>query len=115
MIRGDLERTGDEGLVAAFLRKEPAAAEALYDRSASRIYGLGLALLRNATDAEDLVEGTFLTMWRTGALFDPSRASLDTWILLIARGLAIDILHGRTLETEKLRSALEPASPRGTG
>ncbi len=88
--------------MAAFLRKEPAAAEVLYDRYASRIYGLGLVLLRNATDAEDLVQDTFLKVWRTGAVFDPSRASLDVWILLIARGLAIDLLRRRTLETKKL-------------
>jgi RNA polymerase sigma-70 factor (ECF subfamily) len=88
--------------VAAFLRKEPAAAEALYDRYASRIYGLGLALLRDPTDAEDLVQDTFLKVWRTGAVFDPSRAPLDFWILLIARGLAIDLLRRRTLETKKL-------------
>jgi RNA polymerase sigma-70 factor (ECF subfamily) len=88
--------------VAAFLNKEAAAAQALYDRYASRIYGLGLVLLHNATDAEDLVQDTFLKVWRTGAVFDPRRAKLDVWILLIARGLAIDLLRRRTLEAKKL-------------
>ena len=39
-------------------------------------------------------------------MFDPSRASLDTWILLIARGLAIDLLRRRALETKKQRSTV---------
>jgi RNA polymerase sigma-70 factor (ECF subfamily) len=97
-------RTGDESVVAAFLEKEPEAAEALYDRFASRIYGLGLVLLRNPTDAEDLVQETFLKVWRTSAAFDPRRGSLDVWILLTARGLAIDLLRRRTLEAKKLSS-----------
>lgn len=97
---------GDATLIAAFLQKEPEAAGQLYDRIASRIYGLGLSLLRNKTDAEDLVQDTFLKVWRTGARFDPERASLDTWMLLVARGLAIDLLRRRSLEARKL--ALEP-------
>ena len=58
--------SGDAALMAAFLRKEPDAARQLYDRFASRIYGLGLFLLRNKTDAEDLVQDTFLKIWRGG-------------------------------------------------
>jgi RNA polymerase sigma-70 factor, ECF subfamily len=95
----------DHELMAAFLRKEPAAADALYGRYASRIYGLGLVLLKNRTDAEDLVQDTLLKVWRRGSTYDPRRGSLDVWILLIARSLAIDLLRRRTLETRILASA----------
>jgi RNA polymerase sigma-70 factor, ECF subfamily len=94
----------DAVLMAAFVRKEPDAARQLYDRLASRIYGLGLFLLRNATDAEDLVQDTFLKIWRTGSAFDPQRGSLDAWILLSARSLAIDLLRRRSVEARKLSS-----------
>jgi RNA polymerase sigma-70 factor (ECF subfamily) len=90
--------------MVALLRKEPAAAEELYAWYASRIYGLGLVLLRNKTDAEDLVQDTFLKVWRTGSRFDSRRGSLDVWILLIARSLAIDLLRRRALETRNLSS-----------
>jgi RNA polymerase sigma-70 factor (ECF subfamily) len=95
---------GDQTLIAAFLRKEPEAAGQLYDRFSSRIFGLGLSLLRNRTDAEDLVQDTFLKVWRTGSAFDPVRGSLDTWMLLVARSLAIDLLRRRSLEARKLSS-----------
>jgi RNA polymerase sigma-70 factor, ECF subfamily len=94
----------DASFMAALLRKEPAAADALYARYASRIYGLGLVLLRNKADAEDLVQDTFLKVWRTGSPFDPRRGSLDGWMLLTARSLAIDLLRRRSLETRKLAS-----------
>jgi RNA polymerase sigma-70 factor (ECF subfamily) len=92
----------DASFMTALLRREPAAAEALYARFASRIYGLGLVLLKNKADAEDLVQDTFLKVWRTGSAFDPQRGSLEVWILLNARSLAINLLRRRTLETEKL-------------
>jgi RNA polymerase sigma-70 factor (ECF subfamily) len=95
---------GEAALMTAFARKEPDAARQLYDRYASRIYGLGLFLLRNNTDAEDLVQDTFLKIWRTGSAFDPVRGSLDAWILLSARSLAIDLLRHRSVEVRKLSS-----------
>jgi RNA polymerase sigma-70 factor (ECF subfamily) len=94
----------DPALMAAFVRQEDDAARQLYDRFASRIYGLGLVLLRSKSDAEDLVQDTFLKVWRTGSAFDPVRGSLDVWILLNARGIAIDLLRRRTLEGRKLSS-----------
>ena len=97
-------RAADADLMAAFLCKEDDAARRLYDRFASRIYGLGLVLLRSKTDAEDLVQDTFLKVWRTGSAFDPHRGSLDTWILLNARSLAIELLRRRSLEGHKLSS-----------
>jgi RNA polymerase sigma-70 factor, ECF subfamily len=102
--QGGASRRGDAQLMAAFLRKEPDAARRLYDRFASRIYGLGMFLLRNRADAQDLVQDTFVKLWRTGSSFDPLRGSLDTWILLNARGLAIDLLRRRRAESRRLSS-----------
>jgi RNA polymerase sigma-70 factor (ECF subfamily) len=99
----------DASLMAALLRKERAAADELYARFASRIYGLGLVLLRNKTDAEDLVQDTFLKVWRIGSRFDPHRGSLDVWIPMIARTLAIDLIRRRSLETRKLSSQPVPS------
>jgi RNA polymerase sigma-70 factor (ECF subfamily) len=107
--KGTTPGPSDATLMAAFLRKEPDAARHLYDRFASRIYGLGMFLLRNKADAEDLVQDTFLKIWRGGAAFDPVRGSLDTWILLNARSLAIDLLRRRSVEARKL-SSQAPAS-----
>jgi RNA polymerase sigma-70 factor (ECF subfamily) len=97
-------READAKLMAAVLRKEPAAADAFYVRYASRIYGLGLVLLKDRADAEDLVQDTFLKIWRRGSAFDPRRGSLDVWILVTARSLAIDLLRRRTLEMRRLSS-----------
>jgi RNA polymerase sigma-70 factor (ECF subfamily) len=97
-------REAGAGLIAGLLRNEPRAATAFFDRYASRIYGLGLVLLGNRTDAEDLVQDTFVKVWRIGSSYDPGRGSLDTWVLLIARSLAMNLLRRRTLEARSLSS-----------
>src|SRR5919201_324840 len=75
-----------------------------YDRFASRIYGLGVVMLGNHQAAQDLVQDTFVKLWRTADRFDPQRGRLETWVLLTARSLAIDSLRRRVLESRSLQS-----------
>ena len=96
-------RAGQE-LIRAFARKDPGAAEELYARFAPRIFGLGMVMLGNAAQAEDLVQDTFVKVWRNASSYDPARGSVDTWVLLIARSLAIDVLRRRVLEGRVLAS-----------
>src|SRR5438552_4128528 len=94
----------EAALMRSFASGEPAAAERLYDAYASRIYGLGLVMLGNEAGAEDLVQDTFVKVWRNATKYDPARGSLDTWILLMARNLAIDALRRRVLEARSLEA-----------
>jgi RNA polymerase sigma-70 factor (ECF subfamily) len=95
-------------LIRAFVGRDVRAAEELYDRFAPRVFGLGMVMLGNPGQAEDLVQDTFVKMWRNAGKFDPSRGSLDTWVLLIARSHALDLLRRRVLEAKILASQLEP-------
>ncbi len=99
--------------MGAFGRRDPGAAEALYDRYASRIYGLGIVMLGGDSAAQDLVQDTFVKLWRSAERYDPSRGKLDTWVLLVARSLAIDSLRRRVLDARVLESSrpVSEASP----
>jgi RNA polymerase sigma-70 factor, ECF subfamily len=92
----------DVELVRAFARRDGAASAELYKRFAPRIYGLGIVMLGNPAQAEDLVQDTFVKVWRKSDSYEAARGSLDTWVLLIARSLAIDLLRRRVLETRIL-------------
>ncbi len=95
----------DAALMRAFAERDPAAAEVLYARFASRIYGLGIVMLGNDAAAQDLVQDTFVKLWRSADRFDAARGKLDTWVLLVARSLAIDGLRRRVLEARTLEAA----------
>jgi RNA polymerase sigma-70 factor (ECF subfamily) len=98
----------DAVLMAAFAAHDERAAAVLYDRFASRIYGLGIVMLGNDQAAQDLVQDTFVKVWRSATRFDPSRGRLETWVLLVGRSLAIDALRRRVLEQRSLRAVGEP-------
>jgi RNA polymerase sigma-70 factor, ECF subfamily len=79
------------GRVAAGDHGVPLAA--LYDRYASSLYGLGLRLLGESGMAEDLVQETFVRLWRSAQRFDPERGSVRTFTFSIARRAAVDLLR----------------------
>src|SRR2546422_7990109 len=100
-------RTGSD-LMRDFLRKDPRAAQQMYERFAPRVFGLGLVMLGNPSQAEDLVQDTFVKVWRSASTYDSARGSLDTWVLLIARSLAVDLIRRRVLETRTLATQEDP-------
>jgi RNA polymerase sigma-70 factor, ECF subfamily len=63
----------------------------LYDRYERRLYGLGLHLLREGGLAEELVQETWLRVWRSAPRFDPERGSVRTFVFTIARRVAVDL------------------------
>jgi RNA polymerase sigma-70 factor (ECF subfamily) len=75
--------------VAAGERHAPL--EELYRRYERRLYGLGLKLLGDKSLAEELVQETFVRLWRSAPQFDPARGSVATFVFTIARRLAIDL------------------------
>jgi RNA polymerase sigma-70 factor (ECF subfamily) len=102
------DASSDQALMAAFVERDEGAAGVLYDRFSSRVFGLGIVMLGNDQSAQDLVQDTFVKLWRTAARFDPERGRLETWILLTARSLAIDLLRRRVLESRSLQELGPP-------
>jgi RNA polymerase sigma-70 factor (ECF subfamily) len=98
------ESSSDLALMADFAARRERAAGVLYDQFASRIYGLGVVMLGNDQAAQDLVQDTFVKLWRSADHYDPQRGRLETWVLLTARSLAIDALRRRVVESRSLQS-----------
>lgn len=76
-------------LVAAGDTGEPL--RRLYDRYGRRLYGMGIQLLRDPGLAEELVQETWLRVWRSAARFDPARGAVSTFVFTIARRVAVDL------------------------
>jgi RNA polymerase sigma-70 factor, ECF subfamily len=67
----------------------------LYDRHAARIMGLAIRIVRNSSDAEDIVQEVFSQAWRTAPNYQPARGTVAGWLLMMARTRAIDRLRSR--------------------
>ena len=71
---------------------EEAMAE-LYDRFGALVFKVSRQLLPNRAEAEDAVQEVFVRLWRTADRYDPRRAKLVTWVMLITRRHLIDRLR----------------------
>ena len=77
-------------------------AEALrsaYDAHAGRVFALALRIVRSREEAEDIVQDTFLELWRRARDFDPRRGELSAFITSIARSRCIDRVRRARVRT----------------
>lgn len=74
-------------------RGERDALAALYGRYAGRLMRIGLALLGERREAEDLLHDVFVEVWERAGDYDPRRGSVKTWLYVRARSRAIDRLR----------------------
>jgi RNA polymerase sigma-70 factor (ECF subfamily) len=72
---------------------EPGAVDAMYDRFASLVFRLAYQAMPTRSDAEDAVQEIFVRLWRTADRYDPKRAALVTWVMLISRRHLVDRLR----------------------
>ena len=67
----------------------------LFDRYSPMLYSVALRILREPSQAEDVVQEILLGIWRKPAMFEQGRGSLGSWLLVVARNRAIDSLRRR--------------------
>jgi RNA polymerase sigma-70 factor (ECF subfamily) len=74
---------------------ERAALRALYDATSAKLFGVCLRILSDREEAQDVLQDVYVTVWRRADRFDAARASVSTWLSVIARNRAIDRLRAR--------------------
>ena len=62
----------------------------IYKYLGKKIYTLALSILGNETAAEDVMQETFLRIMNSADTYVPERGGAKTWILSVARNIAID-------------------------
>jgi RNA polymerase sigma-70 factor (ECF subfamily) len=63
----------------------------LYRRYGKRLYRFGVQQLGNEGLAEEMVQETFVRLWRAAGRFDAEKSSVGTYLYVIARSVAADI------------------------
>ncbi len=66
------------------------AFEVIFDRHAGAAFSLAYRMCGRRATAEDVVQETFLSLWRSGARYDRARGSVRSWVLSVVRNRAID-------------------------
>jgi len=75
--------------------KPHASLLALYSQHADSARALAARLLFDRSEAEDVVQDVFLTLWRQPDCFDPARGTGRAWLLTVVRNRSMDHLRRR--------------------
>ena len=88
----------DEALLAGYATGDPGTAAAFVRRFQGRVYGLALTIVRQPAIAEEVAQETFARVFRHAGNYDARKGRVSTWLLSIARNLAIDVTRMRRLD-----------------
>jgi RNA polymerase sigma-70 factor (ECF subfamily) len=92
-----LRELADEELMQLLYRGNAGAFEVIYDRHVDAAFSLAMRMCRQRSLAEDVVQESFLSLWRSGARYDRNRGSVRTWSLGIVHNRAIDALRRKAV------------------
>jgi RNA polymerase sigma-70 factor (ECF subfamily) len=81
------------GLLADVASGSRSAFEALYRATSGKVFGICVRLIADRSEAEDVLQEVYTSVWHRAAQFDAARASALTWLGSIARHKAIDRLR----------------------
>ena len=91
----------------ALRRHEKIAVEALYDMYSSSLYGVISRIIVDTAVAEDVLQETFVKIWHSFASYSTEKGRLFTWMVNIARNLAIDKLRSKDFKNQNKNQELE--------
>lgn len=86
----ELLREGDEKAISL-----------LYEHYGDTLYGVALKVVKDEELAQDVVQESFVKIWKKADTYDPAKAKLFTWLFRITRNAAIDKLRSLSTKTDR--------------
>jgi RNA polymerase sigma-70 factor (ECF subfamily) len=85
----------DASLLQRIAARDAAAVGDLYDRYSRLLFGLIMRILRNRSDAEEVLQEVFVRVWTHAEQYDATLGAPGPWLVRVARNRAIDRLRAR--------------------
>jgi RNA polymerase sigma-70 factor, ECF subfamily len=105
----DAEVSADIALIERIVAREADAVGELYDRHNRLLFALILRILRDRSEAEEVLQEVFVLVWTRAETYNVALGSPVAWLVRIARNRAIDRLRANTVRLRAVESA--PAAP----
>ena len=97
----------EDELVNALKNQETVAIKALYDMYSAALLGVITRIVLHTEVAEDLLQETFVKIWNSAKTYDSTKGRLFTWMMNVARNLAIDKLRSKDFKNANKNQGLE--------
>jgi RNA polymerase sigma factor (sigma-70 family) len=97
----------EEELVLALSKREKIGIEALYDMYSASLFGVISRIVIDEPVAEDVLQETFVKIWNSFSSYSIEKGRLFTWMVNIARNLAIDKIRSKDFKNQGKNRELE--------
>ena len=94
-LRSTADSDADRHLLRQFLSGSDEGFTAFYRRFAPGLFSMIFQILQDQKESEDVLQESFVQMWKKTSTYDSTRSSLFTWAVMISRNRAIDRLRSR--------------------
>lgn len=101
-----------EELIARTALRDRASFAALYDATSAKLFAICLRVLKDRGEAEEALQEVFVRIWNKADRYAVTGHSPMTWLITVARNLAIDRLRARDTATTGVDAGLEVADRR---
>lgn len=90
-----------EQIIEGLRQKDKRTIAHLYDNYSAALYGLLLRMVKDEMVAQDLLQETFVKIWRYADRYDPKKGTLFTWTASIARNLALNKVQSKSYRKQQ--------------
>jgi RNA polymerase sigma-70 factor (ECF subfamily) len=89
----------EKHIVELLQERNDKAISLLYEHYGDTLYGVAYKVVRDSELAQDVLQESFIKIWKKSDSYDSTKAKLFTWLFRITRNTAIDKL--RSVSTKK--------------
>src|SRR5205807_3473696 len=104
----DAEVRADIALIERIVAREADAVGELYDRHNRLLFGLILRILRDRSEAEEVLQEVFVLVWTRAETYNVALGSPAAWLVRIARNRAIDRLRANAVRLRAVEATTVP-------
>ena len=97
----------EEELILALGNREKRGIEALYDMYSGALMGVIARIVVDEAIAEDVLQETFIKIWNSFLSYNADKGRLFTWMVNIARNLAIDKVRSKDFKNQNKNQELD--------
>lgn len=91
----------EKHIVELLQERNEKAISLLYEHYGNTLYGVANKVVRDEELAQDVLQESFVKIWKKSDSYDPSKAKLFTWLFRITRNTAIDKLRSANIKADR--------------
>ena len=91
----------EDELVSRLFKKDEPAFSYLYDNYSAALYGIIYRIVQDEETAADVMQEAFVRIWNNFSQYDKTKGKLFTWLVNIARNLAIDTTRSKSFKNQE--------------